>query len=56
MKRKDKHINKFLHEPLPGPEVPADDAWAGMSDMLDAATGQGANGQGHLSGLLKSLG
>ncbi|WP_342082895.1 hypothetical protein [Dyadobacter sp. OTU695] len=56
MKRKDKHINKFLHEPLPDPEVPADDAWAGMSDMLDTTTGQEANGQGQLSRLWKSLG
>lgn len=56
MKRQDKHINKFLRDPLPDPEIPADDAWAGMSDMLGPATGQGANGQGQLSRLWKSLG
>ncbi|MET7256375.1 hypothetical protein [Dyadobacter fermentans] len=36
MKRKDKHIDKFLRDPLPEPEIRVDDAWAGMSDMLDA--------------------
>ncbi|MGV3600484.1 MAG: hypothetical protein ACO1N1_04715 [Dyadobacter fermentans] len=37
MKRKDKHISKFLRDPLPDPEIPADDAWAGMQRILDTA-------------------
>jgi hypothetical protein len=56
MKRKDKHLNKYLNEPLPDPEIPADDAWAGMSDMLDAAESHGAGGQGQFSQIWKSLG
>jgi hypothetical protein len=56
MKRKDKHINKFLRDPLPDPEIPADDAWAGMSDMLDAAEDHGATGEGRLSRIWKSMG
>jgi hypothetical protein len=32
--RKDKHINKYLHDPLPEPEIQADDAWTQMNDML----------------------
>jgi hypothetical protein len=32
--RKDKHINKYLHDALPEPEIQADDAWAQMNDML----------------------
>ncbi|GGM99061.1 hypothetical protein GCM10010967_36310 [Dyadobacter beijingensis] len=40
MNRKGKHINKYLQAPLPDPEVPADDAWAEMNDMLGAAAGQ----------------
>lgn len=55
MNRKDKHINKFLHDPLPDPEIPADDAWAEMRDMLDNTAGQGANGQGQLSSVWKSI-
>lgn len=56
MKSKDKHINKFLHDPLPDPEVPADDAWASMNDMLNAPSGgQGANGSGKLSQFWKSV-
>lgn len=56
MKSKDKHINKFLHEPLPDPEVPADDAWASMNDMLNAASGgQGTNGSGKLSQFWNSV-
>lgn len=55
MKSKNKHINKFLHDPLPDPEVPADDAWASMSDMLGAASGgQGTNGTEKLSQFWKS--
>lgn len=34
VKRKDKHINKYLHDALPEPEIPADDAWAQMNDMF----------------------
>jgi len=56
MKRKDKHINKFLHDPLPDPEIRADDAWADMRDMLDAAEDHGANGQGRFSQIWKSIG
>lgn len=56
MKRQDKHINKFLRDPLPDPEIPADDAWAGMSDMLDAAENHGANGRGRFSQTWKSIG
>lgn len=56
MKSKNKHINKFLHDPLPDPEVPADDAWASMNDMLNAPSGgQGANGSGKLSQFWKSV-
>lgn len=55
MKRKDKHIDKFLRDPLPDPEIPADDAWAGMSDMLDAEEDHGANGQVLFSRLWKSM-
>ena len=43
MKRKDKHIDKFLRDPLPEPEIRADDAWAAMSDMLDATPNDEAN-------------
>lgn len=43
MKRKDKHIDKFLRDPLPEPEVRADDAWAGMNDMLDATANDETN-------------
>jgi hypothetical protein len=56
MKRKDKHINKFLHASLPDPEIPADDAWLGMSDMLDAPSNQGVNGTTWPSQLWKSIG
>lgn len=55
MKRKDKHIDKFLRDPLPDPEIPADDAWAGMSDMLDAEEDHGANGQVLFSRIWKSM-
>lgn len=54
MERKDKHLNKYLNELLPDPEVPADDAWTGMSDMLDAAESHGAGDQ--FSQIWKSLG
>lgn len=55
MKRKDKHINKFLSSPLPDPEIPADDAWAGMNGMLEASGDQGLNGPGPLSQIWKSI-
>ncbi|MCE7061530.1 hypothetical protein [Dyadobacter sp. CY343] len=59
MKKKEKHIGKFFRDPLPEPEVPADDAWAGMSDMLGAAAGgtpvNGDAGQ-WFSGLVKIKG
>ncbi|KAA0991367.1 hypothetical protein [Dyadobacter aurulentus] len=59
MKKTDKHIGKFFRDPLPEPEVPADDAWAGMNDMLHAAAG-GTPVNGHagkwFSGLLKFKG
>lgn len=55
MNRKDKHINKFLHDPLPDPEIPADDAWASMSDMLATSSVQGANGQPQLSNVWKAI-
>lgn len=56
MKRKDKHIDKFLHDPLPEPEVRADDAWAGMSGMLDATANDEANGVKWPAQFWKSLG
>ncbi|SEI69154.1 hypothetical protein SAMN05216327_103273 [Dyadobacter sp. SG02] len=56
MKRKDKQITKFLHDPLPDPEIPADDAWADMNDMLDTATGRGTNGSKWPAQVWKSLG
>lgn len=56
MKRKDKHINKFLHDPLPDPEIPADDAWAGMNDMLDIPGSQAPQKPDELSHILKSIG
>ncbi|WAC10141.1 hypothetical protein [Dyadobacter pollutisoli] len=34
VKRKDNHINKYLRDALPEPEIPADDAWAQMNGML----------------------
>lgn len=43
MKRIDKHIDKFLRDPLPEPEIRADDAWASMSDKLDATANDEAN-------------
>ncbi len=55
MNSKDKHINKFLHDPLPEPEIPADEAWAGINGMLDASGGQGVNGSGGLSQVWKSI-
>lgn len=55
MKSKDKHIDKFLHGPLPDPEIPVDDAWAGMIDMLGAAAGQGADGTKWPSEVWKSV-
>ncbi|CAG5070658.1 hypothetical protein DYBT9623_03203 [Dyadobacter sp. CECT 9623] len=59
MKKTEKHISKFFRDPLPEPEVPADDAWAGMSDMLGAAAGgtpvNGDAGQ-WFSGLVKIKG
>lgn len=58
MKRQGKHISKFLRDPLPDPEIPADDAWAGMNDMLDngpaSTPNQIANGQGQLSNVWKA--
>lgn len=58
MKRQGKHISKFLRDPLPDPEIPADDAWAGMNDMLDngpaSTPDQIANGQGQLSNVWKA--
>ncbi|PSL26548.1 hypothetical protein [Dyadobacter jiangsuensis] len=56
MERKDKHISKFLHGALPDPEIPADDAWAGMSDMLDAPQDQGAGVAKWHARLWKSIG
>lgn len=55
MKRNDKHINKFLNEPLPDPEIPADDAWASMSDMLATGSVEGANHQSQLSNIWKAI-
>jgi outer membrane biosynthesis protein TonB len=59
VKKTEKHISKFFRDPLPEPEVPADDAWAGMSDMLGAAAGgtpvNGDAGQ-WFSGLVKIKG
>lgn len=49
MERNDKHIDKFLRDPLPSPEIPADEAWAGMSGMLDAPATSGASGQADVS-------
>lgn len=56
METKDKHISKFLHGALPDPEIPADDAWAGMSDMLDAPQDQGAGVEKWHARLWKSIG
>ncbi|ACT94251.1 hypothetical protein [Dyadobacter fermentans] len=54
MKRKDKHIGKFLRDPLPDPEIPADDAWADMQRMLDTAGIPEANEPDKLSPLWPS--
>ncbi|MBO9617355.1 MAG: hypothetical protein J7619_32030 [Dyadobacter sp.] len=56
MERKDNHIDKFLRDPLPDPEVRADDAWAGMSDMLDAAADSEVNGAKWQAQFWKSVG
>lgn len=55
MNRKE-HLKKYLYAPLPDPETPADDAWAGMSDMLDVAGSQEATGTGRLCRGWKSMG
>ena len=34
MKNKNKNIDKFFSGKLPDPEIPADDAWEKMNDML----------------------
>ncbi|OJV17465.1 MAG: hypothetical protein BGO21_13440 [Dyadobacter sp. 50-39] len=57
MNSQDKHINKFLRDPLPDPEIPADDAWAGMNDMLNVPADTnpaGYAGQGQLAGVWKA--
>lgn len=56
MKRNDKHIDKFLRDPLPEPEIRADDAWAGMSDMLDATANDEMNSVKWPAQFWKSLG
>jgi hypothetical protein len=39
VKKKNRHIDKYFHDKLPDPEVPADDAWMQMNDMLNAVPG-----------------
>ena len=36
MKKKNKNIDKFKHERLPDPEIPADEAWVHMEGILDS--------------------
>ncbi|QRQ99826.1 hypothetical protein [Dyadobacter sandarakinus] len=36
MKKKNVNIDKYSHDPLPEPEIPADEAWTQMSGMLAA--------------------
>jgi hypothetical protein len=58
MNRKDKHIDKYLNTSLPDPEIGADDAWAGMNDMLNVPITEGArpqSDQGHFSQIWKSV-
>jgi hypothetical protein len=35
VKKKNRHIDKYLRDQLPDPEVPAEDAWAQMNGMLN---------------------
>jgi hypothetical protein len=59
LKKKETHIGKFFSDPLPEPEVSADNAWAGMNDMLSAGGGgTPVNGDAvqWFSGLLKMKG
>lgn len=44
MKNKNKNIDKFFSEKLPDPEIPADDAWGKMNDMLNATPAVGKAG------------
>lgn len=46
MKNKNKNIAKFFSENLPDPEIPADDAWGNMNDMLHATPVGGKAGHG----------
>ncbi|MCF2489874.1 hypothetical protein [Dyadobacter sp. CY347] len=41
VKNKNKNIDKFFSEKLPDPEIPTDDAWGKMSDMLPATPAAG---------------
>ncbi len=41
MKNKNKNIDKFFSGKLPDPEIPADDAWGKMNDMLNATPAAG---------------
>ncbi|MHA4738129.1 hypothetical protein [Dyadobacter sp. MSC1_007] len=56
MSKKDQHIDKYLHGKLPEPDIQADDAWAQMDGMLNAAAGAaGVSGPGPLSTVWKKL-
>ncbi|WP_439555630.1 hypothetical protein [Dyadobacter sp.] len=42
MSKKNAHINKYLTDKLPEPEIPADEAWANLNGMLGAAPASGS--------------
>ncbi|KQS24668.1 hypothetical protein [Dyadobacter sp. Leaf189] len=42
MSKKNAHINKYLTDKLPEPEIPADEAWANLNGMLGAAPVSGS--------------
>ncbi|WP_031530553.1 hypothetical protein [Dyadobacter crusticola] len=51
MSKKNAHIDKYLTDKLPEPEIPADEAWANMNGMLGPAAVSGAAGGKLLGGL-----
>jgi hypothetical protein len=48
---KNRHINKYLSDKLPDPEIPADDAWENMNDMLNSAGSPKSPGEKVLANL-----
>lgn len=56
MSKRNQHIDKYLHGKLPEPDIQADDAWAQMDGMLNAAAGAaGAGASGPLSTVWQKL-